>query len=131
MKLNINNEREKLSTRYKKLWDIEVTILDNVAREQNLSEQEREMLLQTQMATLRIADLKGQNEYNRRSGDAFAKKAIKKNEADISKMERVYNDNAKIIGQKKVDEVSNVVNSLAAKEIKKQNDQSKNKGRKQ
>lgn len=130
MKLDIKKEKEKLSTKYKKLWVIKEKLIDKMYQDGEINTEEKESMIQTQMALIRTTDLEEQNEYNRKSNDIFAKRAIKKNEAEISKMERFYNDNAKIIGQSKVDKIEEKLDNRAAKEIEKLNEQNKNKGRK-
>ena len=129
MKLDINNEREKLTTKYKKLWEFRKASIEELYQEGKIDSEQKEALLQTQMAIVRTADLKTQNEYNSKSGDFFAKRAIKKNEAEINRMERFYNDNTKIIGQSKIEKMEQEILNRTGKKIEKYNEQ--NKGRKQ
>ena len=64
MKLNVNQEVQNLSTKAKKLWNVQKKYIDKVSKEQKLTSEEKEILIQTQLAALRIADLKEQNEIN-------------------------------------------------------------------
>ncbi len=129
MKLDISKEKNKLSTKYKKLWEFKEVSIEELYKEGKLDDEQKEAMLQTQLAATRVADLKEQNEYNAKSNDVFAQRAIKKNQVEINKLGRYYNDNSKIIGETKIKKIETEIDNRTVKKIQKHNE--KNKGKKQ
>ena len=63
MTLDVKKQRELLSTGNKKFWDETIKDIEIVAKELGLNNEEKEALIQTTMAAIRIGDLNAENEY--------------------------------------------------------------------
>lgn len=103
--LNLKKEKEMLSTSSKKVWDNAVKEIDIVAKEMNLTKEEKEGLLQRTMASIRIADLNATNKYLSRTNEEFSKRAIKKNKLEIQRMKHASEDHYEDV--KKIEKEAN------------------------
>lgn len=87
---NIEREVELLSTGAKRAWKNVMAQIDAFAKKENLTEKEKNALIQRQFAAAKYADLKADNEYNARSSDELAKRKIERNKKEMKKLESIY-----------------------------------------
>lgn len=88
--LNISKERELCSVVGKRAWDKVEREIDLLAKEMKLSKQEKDALIQRQMASLRYMELQAENKYLSRTQETFALRKIEKNKLEMQRMNRIY-----------------------------------------
>ena len=91
--LDIRIERELSSVAGKRTWDELHMLIQEVAKEMNLSKSEVKALEQRTMAMVRYGELKKENEYLSRTEDKFAVRKINKNKLEMQRMTRIYANN--------------------------------------
>ena len=94
--INVERERELLSTANKKVWDdiVQEEILA-YAREKDLTIAQVEVLTARKMIEMRYRDLQGQNVQHEKSNDELAKRAIRRNKLTMKELEREFKALAK------------------------------------
>lgn len=91
--LDIRIERELSSVSGKRTWDELHMLIQEVAKEMNLSKSEVKALEQRTMAMVRYGELKKENEYLSRTEDKFAVRKINKNKLEMQRMTKIYANN--------------------------------------
>ena len=91
--LDIRIERELSSVSGKRTWDELHMLIQEVAKQMNLSKSEVKALEQRTMAMVRYGELKKENEYLSRTEDKFAVRKINKNKLEMQRMTKIYANN--------------------------------------
>ena len=115
--LDLEKERELLSTPSKRVWDNMAAQIEVVANELDLSTEQKEALFQRTMAEIRHRDMQEINKYLARTEEASGKKAISKNKESMYRMERVYIQNSHFLNDVE-DQVYDRLEELEQERIK-------------
>lgn len=92
--LDIEREYQLCSVPGKRTWNDIEALINEVAKENNLTQEEIEALKQRKMADLRYSELRNENEYLSRNQDATAIRKIDKNKLEMQRMARIYYEKA-------------------------------------
>ena len=88
--LDVKREVGLLSTGAKKTWQTTLDLINKMAEVQNWTSSQKQSLIQRKLAAIRYADLKSDNEYNKKSSDELASKKIKANEKEMERLDSIY-----------------------------------------
>jgi len=91
--LNIAKERELLSTSCKRLLDDTMRDIEIVAKEMNLTKEEKEALRQRTAAAIICGALSEENNYLSRTNDELGKRKIERNKLKMASLNHIYQDN--------------------------------------
>lgn len=90
--LNLEREKEMLCTSSKRVWENALKEIEAVAKEMNLTKEQKNGLLQRAMASIRISDLQATNQYLSRTNEEYSQRAVKKNKLEIQRLKHVNED---------------------------------------